>query len=259
MTITAAQIEASGWVLRVTMTGSVGSFASYALDPDGSPKVSLACTHPGFAPSGGTAVATSLARTLVATKPLRKPANFSAGALQPFVVDETDNGDGTITVRLALSDYVHATETGVTASFAAGWRSGEAAATPTITNNSTFVAAVPIFRWSDVPYQRQAGAFAIELVAWSHHVQGLAPLAGVKFTVTDGTNGQNLLGDGAVDVDTPRRQCARLWRDGRPGDCNGADGGAAALRCRAVPVAGRHALDRSGGDAVDVGPRDGEL
>ncbi len=187
MTITAAQIEASGWVLRVTLTGSVGSFASYALDPDGSPKVSLACTHPGFAPSGGTAVAASLARTLVATKPLRKPANFSAGALQPFAVDETDNGDGTITVRLALSDYVHATETGVSASFAAGWRTGEAAATPTITNNSTFVAAVPIFRWSDVPYQRQTGSFALELVAFSHHVQGLAPLAGVKFTVTDGT------------------------------------------------------------------------
>ncbi len=187
MTITAAQIEASGWVLRVTLTGSPGSFASYALDPDGSPKISLACTHPGFAPSGGTAVAASLARTIVATKPLRKPANYSGGALQPFVVDETDNGDGTISVRLALSDYVHATETGFTASFAAAWRTGEVAATPTVTNVSTFVAAVPIFRWSDVPYQRQAGAFALELVAWSHHPQGLAPLAGVKFTVTDGT------------------------------------------------------------------------
>ena len=131
------------------------------------------------------AVATPRARTLVATRPLRKPVNPAAPTTP--VIDETDNGDGTVTVRLALSDYVHASETSVVLSVAAGWRTGEAAATPTVTNNSTFVAAVPIFRWADVPYQRRTGTFDLELCVWSHHPNGTSPVAAVKFTVTDGT------------------------------------------------------------------------
>lgn len=186
MSITAASVEANGWVLRLTVTGSPGSFASYALDPDGTPRVSLAVTHPGFAPSGGVAVATPLARTLVATKPLRKPTNPASPTT--FLVDETDNGDGTVTVRLALSDYVHVTETSVTLSVLAGWRSGEAAAAGiAVTNASTFVAAIPIFRWAKLGYRVETGSFDVDLVAFSHHPQGLAPVAGVKFTVTDGT------------------------------------------------------------------------
>ena len=186
MAITAAQVEANGWVLRVTFTGTTGSFASYALDPDGTPKVTLNCTHPGFAPSGGSAVAASHARTLVATKPLRKPVNPASPT--SFIVDEIDNGNGTVTVRLALSDYVHATETSLALSVAAGWRTGEPAATPTVANTSAFVAAMPIFRWAMVPYERVTGSFDLELIAFSHHPSGLAPLAGVRFTATDGTN-----------------------------------------------------------------------
>lgn len=186
MPITAAQVEANGWVLRLTVTGTPGSFASYALTPDGTPKVSLACVHPGFAPSGGTAVATPLARTIVATKPLRRPVNPASPTT--FLVDETDNGNGTVTVRLALSDYVHATETSVTCTVLAGWRTGEPAASGiAVTNGSTFVAAVPIFRWARLGYQRETGAFDLELVVYSHYPQGLAPVAGVRFTVTDGT------------------------------------------------------------------------
>ncbi|QXQ05510.1 hypothetical protein KX816_14890 [Sphingosinicellaceae bacterium] len=186
MAITAASIEANGWVLRLVFSGSPGSFASYALDPDGSPGVTLTTAHPGFAPSAGTAVAASLARVIVATKPLRKPVNPAS----PFnvLVDETDNGDGTVTVRLALSNYIHETEGAVSLSVAAGWRAGEAAASGiAIVNASTFAAALPIFRWSDVPYQRVAGPVTLELVAFSHHPQGLNPVAAVKFTITDGT------------------------------------------------------------------------
>ncbi|TRW14368.1 hypothetical protein [Glacieibacterium frigidum] len=186
MTITAASVEANGWVLRLTVTGTPGSFATYALDPDGSPRVALACVHPGFAPSGGTVASNPSARTLVATKPLRKPVN-PASPTTP-VIDETDNGNGTVTVRLALSEFVHATETSVACTVLAGWRSGAAAqAGIAVTNNSTFVAAVPIFRWARLGYRRETGAFDVELVAFSHHPQGVAPVAGVKFTVTDGT------------------------------------------------------------------------
>ena len=186
MAITAASIEANGWVLRLTLAGTPGSFASYALDPDGTPKVTLSSSHAGFAPSGGVAAATVLTRTIVATKPLRKPVNLAAPTA--FVVDEVNNGDGTITVRLALSDFVHGTESALALAVAGGWRAGEAtAAGIAVTNNSTFAAALPIMRWADLPYQRVTGGFTLELAVLSHHPQGLAPVAGVKFTVTDGT------------------------------------------------------------------------
>ena len=185
MAITAASVEANGWVLRLTVTAAPGNFASYALDPDGAARVSLACSHAGFVPAGGVAAPGVWTRTIVATKPLRKPVN-PASPTTP-VIDETDNGDGTVTVRLALSEYVHATETSVALTVAAGWRTGAGAQAPAVTNASTFVAPLPIFRWTDVPYQRRTGSFPLELIAFSHHPNHVAPLAAVKFTVTDGT------------------------------------------------------------------------
>ena len=185
MAITAASIEANGWVLRLTVSGSPGSFASYILDPDGTPRISLVTTHPGFVQSGGIAMASSYGRTIVATKPLRKPVN-PASPTTP-VIDEVDNGDGTVTVRLALSSYVHATETSLALIVLAGWRAGEAAASAAVTSASTFAAALPIFRWADVPYQRSGGTITLELTVFSHHPVALQPVAGVKFTVTDGT------------------------------------------------------------------------
>ncbi len=61
------------------------------------------------------------------------------------------------------------------------------AQTVPVTNNSTVPAPAPIVRWSQVPYQLQSGPFALEVVVASHHPNGVAPVAGVRFTVTDGT------------------------------------------------------------------------
>lgn len=190
MTITSASIEANGWVLSLVHTGGVGSFASYALDPDGAPRVTLTTGSPGFATSGAAAVAATTSRTLVATKPLRKPVEATnAGVRSAKTIDETDLGGGSTRVRLALSQHVYASDTALTLSVAAGWRSGEAAASGiAVTNTSTLAAPSPIARWSDVPYQRRTGPFDLEVVAFSHHPNGLAPLAGVRFTATDGTN-----------------------------------------------------------------------
>lgn len=186
MAITAASVEANGWVLRLTVAGTPGSFAAYALDPDGTPKVTLTTTHPGFVASAGTAVPGSRGRTLVATKPLRRPATLTSNIA---VLDETDNGDGTITCRLALSEFVHATETGLSLAVLAGWRSGApGAAEIAVVNNSAFAAALPIFRWADASYGRVAGPVTLELAVFSHHPNGLAPVAAVRFTMTDGTN-----------------------------------------------------------------------
>ncbi len=190
MSITAASIEANGWVLRLTVTGSLGSFASYTLDPDGSPRLTLASSHTGYAQVSGQASATSLSRSLVATKPVRKPVSATnAGVVSASVVDETDLGGGNIQVRLALSQHVYATDTALAVTVLAGWRAGESAASAiSVTNNSTIVAPVPIMRWADVPYQRRTSAFELAITVFSHHPNAVQPVAGVKFSVTDGTN-----------------------------------------------------------------------
>lgn len=184
--ITAASIEANGWVLRVTHTSGPGSFASYALTPDTASKLVLNASHPGFAPAGGIAVATPRLRSIAATKPLRRPVN-PASPTTP-VIDETDLGGGAVRVRLALAEFVYPGDT-LSLDALAGWRDGEGAASGVaVTNGSTLAAPPPVFRWADVPYQRHTGPFELELAAFAHHPNGLAPLAGVKFTVTDGVN-----------------------------------------------------------------------
>ncbi|MEY2882599.1 MAG: hypothetical protein RL490_323 [Pseudomonadota bacterium] len=187
MPITAAAVEANGWVLRLTVTGSPGSFASYALSPDASPRVVLASNHAGFVKSGGTAVAGTLARTLVATRPLRLPVNPASPTVK--VIDETDLGGGSLRVRLALSEHVYATDTGLTLAVLAGWRVGEGAASGiAVTNGSTIAAPIPIMRWALAPYDVATGSFRLSLFVASHHPQGFEPVAGVRFTATDGTN-----------------------------------------------------------------------
>ena len=150
----------------------------------------LTSSHAGYAQSAGQALATPLARSLAATKPLRKPVNAStAGVVAPSVVDETDLGGGSFQVRLALSEHIYATDTGVSLSVAAGWRSSEAAVSGiAVSNGSTTAAPIPIMRWAETPYRRASAAFDLELVVFSHHPVALQPVAAVKFTVTDGTN-----------------------------------------------------------------------
>ncbi len=187
MPITAAQIESNGWVLRLTLTGTPGSFASYALDPGGTPRLALTSAHPGFVKSAGTAVAGSYARAFVGTKPLRKPVNPASPTVA--VIDETDLGGGSIRVRIALSTWIYATDTGITLSAAAGWRTGETAqAGISVSNGSTLAAPIPIMRWVLPNYDVTTGTFRLSLIVGSHHPVGFEPVAGVKFTATDGTN-----------------------------------------------------------------------
>jgi hypothetical protein len=217
--ITAAQIEANGWVLKLTLTASLSSvsvggfsnaygaaggvapdypaqwatnFSAYALNPSGTPAVTLACTTAGFTQNGlnvAVSASASVARSLIATKVLRKPvdARASDGFRRSKEPDEADLGGGSITVRIALSQHVYAGDASLVLTTLAGWRTGESAQTIAVTNNSTIVAPKPIVRWSDAPYQLQSGTFSLECVVASHHPSGVIPVAGVKFTVTDGT------------------------------------------------------------------------
>ncbi len=203
MPITAALVEANGWVLRLTVTGSPGSFASYTLSPDAAPRVTLASSHAGFVKSAGAAIAGALARTLVATKPLRKPVNWNGSGLDPIVVDEVDLGGGSVQVRLALSEHVYASDTGLVLAVLAGWRTGEAAASGiAVTNASTIAAPVPIMRWVRPQYQVATGQFRLSLLVASHHAVGFDPAAAVKFTATDGTTTKTVWADAlATDND----------------------------------------------------------
>ncbi len=150
--------------------------------------LTLTATSLGFVQSGGQAVAATPTRTIYGTKVLRKVVNATpAGVRDAKNPDEVDNGDGTITVRIALSQRVYATDTGLSLTVTAGWRTGMGAQTIAVTNTSTIAAPAPIVRWSDIPYQRQTGLFWLECVVASFHPNGLMPVAGVKFTVTDGT------------------------------------------------------------------------
>lgn len=190
MPITAAEIEDNGWVLRLTLSAGAGGFGSYALDPNGTPRLMVGSSHAGFVRSGGQAVAGSLARQLVATRPLRRPVDPAQPSLK--AIDETDLGGGNIRVRLALSEHVYATDTGLALTALAGWRTGEAAATLAVTNTSTTAAPLPILRWALPSYGTTGGPIRLALVAVSHHPQGLDPVAAVRFTATDDTNSRSL-------------------------------------------------------------------
>ncbi len=216
MAITAAFVEANGWVLRLTLSGgpsstSVAGFSNAYSTSDNAAQAAInfsaydarltgyargwataapltvVLTSAGYAVSGGKAVAATPARTLTGTKILRKAVDATpAGLRRGKEPDEHDNGDGTVTVRVALHQHVYAGETGLSLTALAGWRTGLSGQTIAVTNTSTVLAPAPIVRWTDAPYQLQQGNFWIECAAAAHHPSGVTPIAAVKFTVTDG-------------------------------------------------------------------------
>ena len=122
MAIVSTAVESNGWVLAVTgnwpETGGAWEFNGadrphgrfllnavdqFPLDPKGVPKVVLEVRTAGFDRVGGQAVANGArAMQIVATKAMRLPHPDATK------LNETDNGNGTRTVRLALSKRVPA-------------------------------------------------------------------------------------------------------------------------------------------------------
>ena len=185
MAIISAAVEGNGWVLSLVVAGSAGGFADYVLDADVTPRVLLRSMHPGFVQSAGQAAAGNMAREIAATVPLRLPVNPASPTTA--VIDEEDLGGGQRRVRLALANHVYATDTGLTLEVLAGWRTGESAATGlSVSNNSTLAAPMPIMRWARLQFQIETGVFRLALMVASHHPLGVRPVAGVKFTVSDG-------------------------------------------------------------------------
>ena len=203
-------VESNGWVLAVRgpwaatagafehagadraegrfMSGGVDQFP---LSPDVSPRVQVVVTRQGFTRSGGGVVASvGDSQTLVGLKAIRRPYPNHAQ------LDETDHGDGTRTVRIALSEYLYAGDTVASVTFAAGWKAGEGAATISggITNNSTAPLPMAITRWAQPSFELVSGttSYTVEAIAASHHPRHHGgslhqALAGMSFMATDGT------------------------------------------------------------------------
>lgn len=230
MAIISAAIEANGWVLAVrgdwAATAGAWEFGGddrvwgrflhggvdqFPLDADGVAKVVLEVASAGFDRVGGEAVANlARARTLVATKALRRPWPGHAQ------LDETDHGDGTRTVRLALSDRVYGGCVVTGARFAAGWKAGEGAALPEVANGSARALPVAISRWAQPSFELVAGTtrYVVEVIAASHHPEHHEgalhqALAGMRVTATDGVR---VVSAWAGVGDSTRGDGLRCWR-----------------------------------------------
>ncbi len=186
MAIISAEVEASGFVLRLIVSGLAGDFGDYALSPDDAPRVVLASSHAGFIKSGGVVAAGALARSTVAMVPLRLPVDVGDPLID--VIDEVASG-GNRQIRLVLADHIYASDTALSLAVLAGWRTGEAAASGiSVTNSSTLVAPIPAMRWVVQPFQLDAApVYRLSVIVASTHPVGFEPVAGVKFTLTDGT------------------------------------------------------------------------
>ncbi len=233
MAILSVAVEGNGWVLAVTgdwgatsgaWTGDPsndradgqfadGSVDQFPLDPSGAPKVALSVVRQGFARGvGGVPSASSGdVQTVVATKPLRRPYP-DQGAL-----DETDHGDGTRTVRLALSSRIYDGDVVSACSFASGWKAGEGADTLAVSNNSTFALQGAISRFVQPHFQLVRGAtrFTAELLVASQHprhagIELHQAVAAVALYASDGTT---TVGPFWASVgDSDRGDGLRCWR-----------------------------------------------
>lgn len=214
MTVVSAAVEANGWVFAVRGTWSAtpgswdfggsdrvgGQFAAsgvnqFPLDADGTPKLVLNVQDAGYDRIGGAPVANgNRPRTVVATKPLRRAWPNQTQ------LDEIDHGDGTRTIRFALSDRIYSDSAVVSASFLTDWKVGQGGGViSTIANNSTRAAPLPIFRWANEPWPLVQGTVGtpnhtarVELIIASHHPEHFGielhqACAAVRFRAFDGT------------------------------------------------------------------------
>ena len=173
----------NGWTAEIDITGlNTGGVYAMGLGANNDPansKVVFTVTSPGYDASGN---ATTLTRTVYGTKFVRKPYPNDAQA------DEVSSG-GTLTVKVALSDFIYSGDTGITATIGAGFyassTSNNAVTGISVTNNSVLAYPKAIGRWAWPGYERVTGDFLVEAVAFNRFARNGKPLAAMKFTATD--------------------------------------------------------------------------
>ena len=186
----------NGWVAEVDVSGvSAGGAYSLGIGVNNDPtnaKLSCVVTSLGYNTSGN---ATTISRTIYGTHQLRKSHN--ASFTSPYPNDETLVGS-TLTLRIALSDFVYSLDTDVTCSVGAGIYTGSNATTGMVaTNSSTLAYPRVIANWSWPGWTRinsslvgdgtnnADGSFSVRAVGFQRQATNSKPLAAMVFTATD--------------------------------------------------------------------------
>ena len=181
-------IDPGGWQALVTVEGlgtggvyDLGLGTNGTVAPPASPKIILTLVSRGFNDQGEPA---ALSRTIYGTRRIRKPFPNEAQA------DET-LGAGNVTVKVALSDYVFADCSNITAAIGAsfytqGGNGNRASNAVAVLNNSIHGHARVIGNWSWPGYERISGpTFTLRAVAFHRSGQQGRPVRAVRFTATD--------------------------------------------------------------------------
>jgi len=171
----------NGWVAEIDISGlSTGGTYALGLGTNNDPstaKIVFTVTSSGY---DATGVLGTIQRTVYGTHEVRKPYPNQA------VNDES----GTVTVRVALSDFVFTGDT-LAATIASGFYTQ--GGTPTnsvsglsVTNNSTVAHPKVIANWSWPGWSKVSGpSFDVRCVAFHRSAMNGKPVACVIFTATD--------------------------------------------------------------------------
>ncbi len=178
-----AGTNCNGWVAEIDITGlNTGGTYNLGLGANNNPstaKIVFTVTSPGYDTSGN---ATTIARTIYGTKQLRKPYPNQA------TMDEVESG-GTLTVRVALSDFVYSGDSSITVNIGSGFytngTANNAVTGLAVTNNSTLGYPKTIGRWAWPGYERVTGDFLLESTVFNHFARNGKPVAAVKYTCSD--------------------------------------------------------------------------
>jgi hypothetical protein len=201
--ITACRILSTGWEAEIDIAGlAVGG--AYVMDGGASPAtlteeatatVVFTVVSEGYNAAGVPGTKT---RTVYGSRPRMKAYPDHEEA------EEAVNA-GTLTLTLALSEYIYADDkaggagtsgTNPTVTIAAGFyteaagdggTANNAVTALAVTNNSAELYPKVIARWATVPYQRVVTTLGLEVVAFHRFAEHGKPVACVIFTGNDGT------------------------------------------------------------------------
>jgi hypothetical protein len=184
-TCTASTAACNGWVAEIDITGlatggqydfGILSGQTYAANAKGS----ITCTSPTYDITGATGTAS---RTVYMTHALRKPT--------PNQATNDETAGGTLTIRVALSDYIYSVDTSCAATIQGqlykAAPGNNAVSGLSVTNNSTitYAKAPPICRWAKPGYEKVTGDFVLEATCFSKWAKNKKPLAALVYTVSD--------------------------------------------------------------------------
>ena len=179
----ASAIAYSGWTAEIDIDGlSTGGTYDFGLGANNDPtnaKMVFTVTSQGYDDSGN---ATTMTRTVYGTNYVRKVYPDNAQAY------ETDNG-GSVTVRVALSDYIYSSDTvtvTIASSFYTQGTANNSVTNLAVTNSSVESYPKVIANWSWPGYDRITGStLKLRAVAFHRSAQEGRPVRAVKYTCTD--------------------------------------------------------------------------